>query len=294
MADQLCIFAPLGGGAGDLWWDLLHDKQFQKIPDLIQSYGARVRIYSQCHCIGTATDLFKGYRNVEVIEEPWQLPSPELGDRWNNVDADGHIPISRNDLLHQWGVRAINLQQPQLYLDDEERNYLGTLLTKRPLIVAQPYAGLSDRDGFDRHALTRLAHALHDLNPNAQLLVIGKNHDRGHKYSQEECPQQLPGTTNLIDRLGIRVAYFLVANCDAFVGAHSNLIRAAWDHRKRTALVVPDPLMTRHFSSLDRKYTYGIGYSENRTFTYPFDHGQERQFGRLDTEAIARFLLRGV
>jgi ADP-heptose:LPS heptosyltransferase len=293
LADQLKVFGALGGGVGDLWWDWLHEPSFRKLASLVERNGARVRIYSQCHCAGAATDLFHGHPHVhEVVEEPWAPPTPELQHRWNTPTADGFIPLSRNDLLHDAGVRQLDLQQPQIHLLEGERHLLGQLLTRRPCVVAQPYAGLSDRDGFDVAAIARLAAALQHLAPAASLLVIGRNHDRGHKYTQELCPAA-PNLTDLIDQLNIRVTYHLVANCDAFVGAHSNLIRAAWDHRRRTVLVVPEPLMTRHLPTLDSKYTYGLRHPENRVFTYPFDHGQERQFDQLDTSAIAEFLLRG-
>lgn len=295
---QFKVFAAVGGGAGDIWWDWVHDRRFAKIPDLVERYGARVRIYSQCHCLGTATDLFQGHGSLhpyahQIIEEPWEMPSPELNQRWNNPDADGYIPITRDDLLHAAGVRRLDLKAPTFYLSDEERWTIQKLATERPCIVAQPYAGLSDRDAFDPASLARLATHLHDLDRNARLLVIGKNHERGHKYNQELCPAGHPNVVNLIDKLGIRVAYHLVAACDAFVGAHSNLIRAAWDHRRRTALVIPDPMMTNHWPKLDSKYTYGCRQPENRTFTFPFDHDVPRRFDLLDTGSLARFLLRG-
>lgn len=288
------VFACLGGGAGDLWYDWLRTPHFRKIPDLVDRYGARVRIVSQCHCVGTATALFARHPHVhEVVEEPWQPPSPELGDRWNRPDADGFIPISRDDLLYQAGVASLNLRQPTLYLSDAELARVRGLLAYRPCIVAQPYAGLSDRDAFDSATLATLATWIYDMNRDARLLVIGRNHERGHKYTQELCPAGLPNVVNLIDQLTIREAYHLVASCDAFVGAHSNFIRAAWDHRRRTALVIPAPMMTNHWPKLDPKYTYGSRYPENRTFTFPFDHDVPRRFDLLDTQSVARFLLRG-
>lgn len=288
----LRVCAPLGGGIGDVVYDFLKTEPFRKLASLVEDYKATIRIYTQCHCDGTE-DIFLHHPHVhEVISEPWHPPTVEDVHRWNHPTEDGYIPISRNDLLHQWGVRALTLQPPTLHYSSEELALVARLTAQRPCIVAQPYAGLSDRDGFDAAALARLAADLHALHPGVNFLVLGKNHDRGHKYSREECPD-LPGVTNLIDQLGIRVAHKIVESCDVFVGAHSNLIRTAWDHRKRTALVVPDPLMTRHLPTIDPKYTYGTKYPENRTFTYSFDHGQPRQFEFLDTKALATFLLRG-
>lgn len=293
---SLRVFGCLGGGAGDVWYDWLHTSHFRKLPDLVERYGATVRIVSQCHCLGTATELFAGHPHVhEVIEEPWQPPCPELGDRWNEPDADGFIPISRDDLLHQAGVTTLNLRRPTIHLTEEERRGVQSLTVHRPAIVAQPYAGLSDRDAFDVAALARLADDLWRLDPNARLFVIGKNHERGHKYNVEACPQGHRNVVNLIDRLTLRESLHLVSLCDAFVGAHSNLIRAAWDYRRRTALILPAPMMTDHWPKLDPKYTYGARLPENRTFTFPFDppSGVERRFDLLDTQAVAHFLLRG-
>jgi len=291
---MLKCFGTLGGGAGDTWYDLLNVPHFRKLPSLVERYGARVRIVSQCHCLGTVTELLAGNPYVhEVIEEPWEMPSPELGQRWNSVDADGYIPISRDDLLYQAGVRHLDLRSPGIYANEEEKALAHRLTADRPCIVAQPYAGLSDRDAFDVASLQSLAEQLYHLDRHARLLVVGRNHERGHKYNEELCPLGLPNVVNLIDQLSIRAAYLLVSYCDAFVGAHSNLIRAAWDHRRRTALVIPDPMMTNHLPKLDPKYTYGIRHPENRTFKFPFDHGIERRFDLLDTVGLARFLLRG-
>ena len=291
---QLRVFAPLGGGAGDCWYDWLHDNQFRKIHPLVEQYDASIRIYGQCHCRGTVADLmlYSPYID-EVIEEPWQAPSPELGARWNSPDADGYIPISRDDLLYQAGVRHLNLKSPGIHTCGEERALVHRLTAERPCIVVQPYAGLSDRDAFNVQSLAQLAADIHRLDARARLLVIGKNHERGHKYNAELCLPGLPNVVNLIDELGIRVAYTLVSMCDAFIGAHSNLIRAAWDHRRRTALVIPEPMMTNHMPKLDPKYTYGTRLPENRTFTFPFDHEVPRRFDLLDTEALAHFALRG-
>lgn len=290
---DLKILVPLGGGIGDVWFDWLHDRQFAKVPSLVRDYGATVRVVTQCHCTGVE-DLFRYCPYVhEVVVEEWHMPCPEDAVRWNSISEDGYIPVGRNDLLHAAGVTAICMRAPQLFLARSEELLLADLLQRRPTIVAQPYAGLSDRDGFDPDAIARLARDVSQLSPEARILVIGRNHERGHKYSQELCPEGLGNVVNLIDRLDIRVAYHLVARCDAFVGAHSNLIRAAWDYRRRTALVVPDPSMTRHLPTMDRKYTYGLQNPECRLFSYPFDTGQERRFDQLDTAAVARFALRG-
>jgi hypothetical protein len=49
--------------------------------------------------------------------------------------------------------------------------------------------------------------------------------------------------------------------------------------------------MERHLSEIDNKYAFGWRYPESRRFTYPFDGSGDRQFDKLDTGGIARFLL---
>lgn len=294
MAEQIRVFAAVGGGSGDLWFDYLRLPEFRKLPSLFENYNARIRIYSQCHCIGTATELFDGCPYIhEVIEESWEPPSPELGQRWNTPDADGYIPISRNDLLHEAGVTALTLQTPEIHLKDVEQQYLSRITRERPLIVVQPYAGLSDRDAFNPNTLAQLFKDIYRYQRSALIAVIGKNHERGHKYEKEICPGGFGNVLNLIDQLNIRVAYHLVVRCDAFVGAHSNLIRAAWDHRRRTAMIAPSPSLTDVLPTLDGKYTYGLKNPECKMFTYPFKNGEYRNLDQLDTDAIARFLIRG-
>ena len=282
----------LGGGVGDVWWDLLHDPEYRKIAGLVEGYDIRVRAIVQCHCAGSE-DIFAYNPCVhEVHVEPWRPPNTEDQRRFNEVD-DGWIPIHRNDLLYQAGVRQIQFGQPRLYLTDEEQTLIDALLAPPPCVVLQPYAGLSDRDGFDPPAIQRLCEALFKLSDQVRVLVVGKNHERGHKYAKEEVLFEHPRVINLIDQLGIRVAYHLVARCDAFCGAHSNLIRAAWDHRRRCACVLPSPLLTDHLPKLDPKYTYGLRQPEVRQFTYEFDGQSERRFWTLDCETLARFLLYG-
>jgi ADP-heptose:LPS heptosyltransferase len=291
MAD-LFVTSNLGGGIGDCVHDWLHEPEFRKLFGLVTDYGARTRLIVQCHCAG-AEDLFQHNPYVhEVRVESWRPPNLEDSRRFNEPDGEW-IPLSRNDLLFRAGVRAISLQAPQLYLSEDDQRLLGQLLERRPAIVLQPYAGLSDRDGFDPPAIQRLCEALLNLNDQVSILIIGKNHERGHKYAREEVLFEHPQVTNLIDQLGIRVAYHLTARCDAFCGAHSNLIRTAWDHRRRCACVMPSPLMTDHLPKLDPKYTYGFRQPEVRQFTYHFEVGGERQFWTLDTESLARFLLYG-
>lgn len=289
---QLRVWFPLGGGVGDCAFDFLHEPEFQKLASLVEDHDARVRCVSQCHC-DAVEDLFKNHPHVhEHLTEPWHPPTPEDGNRFNNVE-DGYIPISRTDLLRHAGVHQLRMQPTQLYLSDEEKAQLGWYSSVRPLIAIQPYAGLSDRDGFDPPAIGRLCEALLQLQPNCRIVILGKNHERGHKYSREECFFEHPNVLNRIDQIGIRLACYLVSICDAFCGAHSNLIRIAWDTRRRSACVMPDPLMTRHLEKLDKKYTYGFGQPESRIYTYPFDHGQERRFDLINIEALAAFLLRG-
>jgi hypothetical protein len=237
--------------------------------------------------------MFRHHPHIhEHLAEPWHPPCSEDGPRFSNVE-DGYIPLDRNDLLRHAGIHQVRLQPTQLYLSDTEKMELAWYSSVRPLICLQPYAGLSDRDGFDPHAVGRLCEALLRLQSNCRIVVVGKNHERGHKYSREECFFEHPQVLNRIDQIGIRLAYHLVSICDAFCGAHSNLIRTAWDARRRNACVMPDPLMTRHLVNLDKKYTYGFQHPESRIYTYPFDHGREREFGALDVEGIAQFLLRG-
>ena len=295
MAD-LNVFICCGGGAGDVWWDLLHEPEFRKLYGLVENYDARVRAYVQCHC--PVEDVFAHQKYIhEVVSEPWRLPNAEDAHRFNHpiVDPDGTvwIPINRNDLLYRAGVQSINVRPVEVVLTDEEQLQVARLLDRKPAIVIQPYAGLSDRDGFDPPALQRLCEALIHMNDQVSILIVGKNHERGHKYAREEVLFEHPSVTNLIDRLGIRMAHHLVAGCSAFCGPHSNLVRAAWDHRRRCACVLPSPLMTDHLPRLDQKYTYGFRQPEVRQFTYEFEPGGERKFWTLDTELLARFLLFG-
>jgi hypothetical protein len=244
-------------------------------------YGAEIRVFTLCHNDGVA-DTFKHIPYIQShIMEPWHPPVPEDHVRFNNA-IDGYLPLQNDAAYYGEYGGDMPREEPKLYL---------SLMSGRPLIVAQPWAGLSDRDGFDSAAFERLVNETVALDARARFVVLGKNHERGHKYAREELLFSHPNVVNLIDKAGIRFGFHLVSNCDAFVGCHSNLCRTAWDFRRRNVCVLPDPLMTSHIHSLDAKYTYGLRYPETRTFTYPFAAGGPRHFEMLDCKRMAAFLL---
>lgn len=284
------LYLVYGGGLGDVIFDYLNDPAAMKIESLVKDYDARVRIWTQCHNSGVE-DVWRHHPFVhEHLMEPWQPPSPENTHRFQEP-IDGWFPIRRDDMMAALGTVVGVISQPKLYLSEAERSRLGSLVSQRPCVVLQPYAGLSDRDGFNPATLHALVMALARLEPQVRVLVVGKNHERNHKYTRETVGFSHPNMVDLIDQAGIRLCYHLVAKCDAFCGAHSNLIRTAWDFRRRNVCVLPDPLMTAHLPNLDAKYTYGWKFPESKIFTYPFEAGGQRQFSALDTASVARWLL---
>jgi hypothetical protein len=257
---------------------------------LCEMYGAEIRVYTLCHNDGV-NDLFRYNPYIrEHIAEPWHPPCPEDHVRFNN-EIDGYKPLQHDGFFYSEYGMDLPREEPKIYLSPQEKAQLAGLMSGRPLIVAQPWAGLSDRDGFDSASFERLVHETVALEPRVRFVVLGKNHERTHKYAREELLFTHPNVTDLIDKAGIRFGFHLVANCDAFVGCHSNLIRTAWDFRRRNACVMPDPLMTSHLQNLDGKYTYGFRYPETRTFTYPFAAGGARHFEMMDFKRLAAFLL---
>lgn len=283
------FYLSYGGGLGDVVFDYLRDPASRRVASLVEDYGAQVRVYTQCHNDGVL-DLFHIHPHIsEHIAEPWRMPNESDVNRFKEP-LDGYIPIHRVDLLINAIGMLHRLETPQIHLTRGDQIQLAGLLSVRPCICLQPYAGLSDRDGFDPESLAALVREISHLNSQARIILLGKNHERGHKYTTEvgvEHPQVL----NMIDQMGIRLAYHLVAGCDAFGGCHSNLIRTAWDFRRRNLCVLPDPLMTRHMPQIDQKYLYGFQYPETRTFTYPFDLGQPREFMKMDFVGMAQHLL---
>jgi hypothetical protein len=279
-----------GGGLGDVVYDFLRCPGAWRMGPLSEMYDADIRIYTLCHNDGVS-DVFRHNPYVTShIAEPWHPPCPEDHVRFNNA-IDGYLPLQNDAVFYrEYGVEN-EREEPKLYLSQPEKAQLAGLMAGRPLIVAQPFAGLSDRDGFDSAAFERLVAETVALDSRVRFVVVGKNHERGHKYTREELLFSHPNVVNLIDKAGIRFCFHLVANCDAFVGCHSNLIRTAWDFRRRNVCVLPEPLMTDHLDSLDAKYTYGFRYQETAKFTFPFAAGGPRQFELLDCKRMAAFLL---
>lgn len=279
-----------GGGLGDVVWDYMRCRGAWRMKPLVDLYGAEIRVYTLCHNDGV-NDAFRFNPCIQQhISEPWHPPCPEDHVRFNN-EIDGYLPLQHDGLFFNEYGAEMPREEPKLYLSNEEKAQLAALMGQRPLIVAQPYAGLSDRDGFDSTAFERLVAETMALEPRARFVVLGKNHERTHKYAREELSFSHPNVVNLIDKAGIRFGFHLVANCDAFVGCHSNLIRTAWDFRRRNICVLPHPLMTDHLPTLDVKYTYGFRYPESYRFTFPFVSSSERHFEALDFKRMAAVLL---
>lgn len=278
-----------GGGAGDIWYEWIHSRQAARIQYLVQTYGARIRVYSLTHNDGVQ-DLFAYNPYVhEHVMEPWHPPTPEDARRFSHPIDDWHPLQNDFHFLREFGGE-VELHPQQLYLSANEKRCLSRLVSNRPCVVLQPYAGLSDRDAFDPPTLLRLCDHLADLDSQVNICIVGKNHTRTHKYA-EEIALPHPNVTDLIDKCSLRFGYHLVKNADAFCGSHSNLIRAAWDWRKRNVLAMPAPMMTDAWGALDPKYTYGARYPESRTVTFPFGQDVPRDFNALDTAYIAAYLL---
>lgn len=277
---------------GDCLHDYLHNSVPTLFKTLCEDYFAKIKVIAVCHNDGVA-DLWRYSPHIYQVEiEPWKPPNREDEFRFNNPIGT-FLPLNNPQYLYrEVDVNSAVKVRPEIYLNQQERSYLHELCAVRPLIVLQPFAGLSDRDGFDSSALKRLIHCLADLEPNCRVCVVGKNHERNHKYTREEVGFSHPNLVDLIDRTGIRFNYHLVKNCDSYAGSHSNLIRVAWDHRKRNACILPWPLMERHLNEIDPKYTYGWRYPESAKFTFPMAApGAEREFDKLDCEGLAHFLL---
>lgn len=279
-----------GGGLGDVVHDVLRERAMWRVPSLVKDYGCRIRVYTLCHNDGV-NDLFRFNPYIhEHVSEGWHPCTPEDAIRFANP-IDDFYPLQQDSYFRREYGMDFQLEQPDIYLSREEQAHLAAITGQRPLIVAQPFAGLSDRDAFDSETFEKLVGHILRLEPQARIAVVGKNHQRTHKYSEERLDFSHPSVLNLIDRVGIRFAWHLTRQCDAFVGAHSNLIRTAWDARRRNVCVMPWPSMADHLERIDGKYTYGFKYEESARFFYPFDGSGERGFKDLDCAGIARWVL---
>lgn len=282
------FYLAYGGGLGDVVWDYMRDKCAWRIAPLVNTYGAFIRVYTLCHNDGV-DDIFRYNPFIsEHIQEPWRLPNPEDHQKYNQP-IDDFLPLHRDE-YYVGPYGQLEGTKPELYLSNVEQQQLVALIGQRPLIVLQPYGGLSERDAFNPKSMRRLVNQLVELEPSVRVVIVGKNH--GREQRPEVVGFKHPNVVDMIDKLGIRMSYFLVRHADAFAGAHSNLIRTAWDWRIRNACILPAPLMTDRLQTLDPKYTYGWKFPESRIFSFPYGGaGTDQNFESLDTETLARHLL---
>src|SRR6185437_2186868 len=169
-------YISFGGGAGDIWYEFLHSRHAQRLPYLVNNYGIRVRAYSVTHNDGVS-DLyaFNPYIHEHVVE-PWHPPTVDDARRFANpIDGDWH-PLQNDFHFLRESGGEVELTPMDLYLSENEKRLLSRLVSNRPCVVVQPYAGLSDRDAFDPPALLRLCDHLADLDSQVNICIIGKNH----------------------------------------------------------------------------------------------------------------------
>jgi hypothetical protein len=198
-----------GGGLGDVVYDYLKDRSAWRLASLVKDYGGRVRVYTLCHNDGV-NDLFRNHPYIaEHLSEGWHLSTPEDGVRFSNP-IDGYLPLQHDSFFRPQFGMDFQLEQPEIYLSPQEKAQLAALGGHRPLIVAQPFAGLSDRDGYDSDSFEKQVAQIVRLEPRARIVVVGKNHARTHKYAQEVLNFSHPNVVNLIDRAGIRFCWHLV------------------------------------------------------------------------------------
>lgn len=260
-ADYYLVY---GGGLGDVVWDYLRCPYAAALRSITQELGARVKVITCCHNSGV-TDLFVGNPYLSHHEpRPWKIPSVEESNIYSNK-IDGWRPLQREQLHPD-----IPRDPVRIYLNPDEQLALNVYqANESPLVVMQPFAGLSNRDAFTPHTLRAFIEGVLAEVPDALFLVLGNNDPNGHESRREELGFEHPRLVNLIDETGIRFNYHLTSIADVFVGSFSNLVRSAWDFRRRTIVVLDEALRHNGIPRTDARYTYGWEYPECTLMTYP-------------------------
>lgn len=271
------LYFEYGGGLGDVWYDYLHDGTADYFHALTHDCNVDIRIITRCANPGVA-DLFLHNPYISAhIEEPWEPASPATVDYFRNP-IDGYGP---GRLHNRAGLRKI---APEIYLTPDEAVTLTALFNDGPVIVAQPFAGLSNRDAFNDTTLRAFINHIAEARPDARVVVVGATTGTRGEPRPEVVGFTHPNMLNLIDCYGIRFGYHLTARAHAYVGAFSNLIRAAWDHRRASVVVVDAFTYGNELPRDDERYTYGWKYPETLLLT-PDD------IADVDTQAIANHVL---
>jgi ADP-heptose:LPS heptosyltransferase len=277
-------FFILGGGLGDAVMHYIRSPLFRKLPLIKEANpDIEVHVYSQVHNNGIE-DLFWHHpvvnRHVQIV----QLPQHK---GYENFDLT-LIPADMkpgSTLPHDNFPDA----EPVFNLSSKEQDDLSKIFdTTEPVIVIQPFAGLSDRDAFDQKSLTNMA-----KNLPGKKVIVGSNAPRVCCERTQKCDTSDPSVVNLIDRVGIRFTYHLIRRCNAFIGCHSSLVLLSWHHHRPTVCVLPMPFLDNHWRSLDPMYKEGVN-RENTLITSFRTHGNncpaDFEYSSLDCPRIAEFL----
>lgn len=271
------LYFEYGGGLGDVWYDYLHDGAASYFHALVHDCGVDIRIITRCANPGVS-DLFLYNPYISAhIEEPWAMASPETVNYFRNP-IDGYAP---GRLRGCSGLRQI---EPQIYLTVDEEVLLTAIFASGPVIVAQPFAGLSNRDAFNAATLYATIDAITTERPDVTVVVVGATTGTRGESRVESVPFEHPNMLNLIDETGIRFNYHLTARAHGYIGSFSNLVRAAWDHHRANVVVVDAFTYGDELPHGDARYTYGWGYPETLLLT-------PDNIADVDTQAIVNHVL---
>ncbi len=280
----MTYYAILGGGLGDAVMHYINTPMFRKLEAIkANTPNFDLHIYSQVHNNGVE-DLFWYHPVVTRHLHIAQLP------QFQGYGKFDHSLIPK-DLRPLSSVDLFNLPDspPIFNLSHNEQKKIDQLFeSKEPVIVIQPFAGLSERDAFDQNSLHELVECL-----PGKKIIIGNNAPRGCVDRIQKFISTNPNVINLIDSVGIRFTYHLVARCNAFIGCHSSIVLLSWYHDKPTVCILPMPFLEDHWNRLNPNYKKGV--DRNNTLITSFETigrncPNDFQYNTLDYNKIKEFL----
>ena len=207
-------------------------------------------------------DYHKNKHLMNILYSDWVPPGKMCLDIYNKF---GLNPSSKIQTIFNKNRNNIHI-----YLSDKENEFIKSLSNK--YVVIQPYAGAYIRD-IPENIFVMIVDKLIEKGYNSKdILIVGRNYKRydikANIHSDEIVGNTLLNkTTNLIDKISVRLFIKLVSKCSYFIGTHSSGCNIAWYNRIPNLILFDEATKARHFDKLD-EWSFGKDFPESTHSTF--------------------------
>jgi hypothetical protein len=291
-------------GIGDLFNILLYPEWqiLNRMNTLYLDYGNEldIKLYLKLRLYKNSGELFQAFPYISSIEYEvavedvskynWNDSINSINNNQTKINSlaekykqDGYKQISREWLIENVKIECSKNTIFQDIDNEVELKFkysLSEAIYSKKLIIIHPFSGMKKRDCFTYEMLNAISYIFKEHT----ILLLGSN---SYPEIQEKGIEKIDNTklpsnmTNLIDKTNIRLTYWLIQNCNAFIGTHSSLLNIAWFNNIKSLCIYPEYLsyITNSISSTPENPSREIGnYTSDILHSYGFRNGITQPF----------------